>query len=198
MAKYYGRSTIGLRDVCYAVLTETETGHSYGEVIQVAGAIDATIAPNSEASRQYADDGDYENYVSLGDISLTLEMAGLPTQVQVDWFGYRVDANGALIRDRDAQGKDVALGFRSLNSDGVTFKYVWVYRAKASMPEEKAHTKEGNTITYTTQSVTLNASPRKDDGKWQVVLNELDSGTNAAALATFLDSVYEEADVVGP
>ena len=51
-------STVGLKNVVIAPLTEdTETSHTYGELQQVAGAIEATITPENAAPLiQYADD----------------------------------------------------------------------------------------------------------------------------------------------
>jgi hypothetical protein len=51
-------STIGLKNVVIApLLTDTDEGHSYGDLQLVAGAIEASVTPdNSDPSIQYADD----------------------------------------------------------------------------------------------------------------------------------------------
>ena len=51
-------STIGLKNVVIApLLTDTEEGHTYGDLQLVAGAIEASVTPdNSDPDIQYADD----------------------------------------------------------------------------------------------------------------------------------------------
>lgn len=180
--------TIGLRDLCYALYDE-ET-QEYGTVKKAVGAIDATITPSTETTTLYADDGAYDVVSSLGDIEISLEQAVLPDNVLADWLGHKVDANGALVRGKDDIAPYIALGFRSIMSTG-KFMYVWIYRCKASLPEMSAHTMEGTSITHSTRTLSLTASPREKDGLWQVTLNEMEGGINDAAIATFLTEVYE-------
>ena len=51
-------STVGLKNMVLAPLTtDTEAGHTYGDLQLVAGAIDASITPqNADPNVQYADD----------------------------------------------------------------------------------------------------------------------------------------------
>ena len=55
-------STIGLKNVVLAPLTEdTETTLTYGNLMALAGAIDASITPsNTDADVQYADDDEFD------------------------------------------------------------------------------------------------------------------------------------------
>lgn len=190
MATQGANSTIGLRDVCYAMLVSEEMGPEYGQVQQVAGAIDVVISSGSKISKQYADDGTYDSYATLGDMYMTLEMAALPAQVQQDWLGFEIDSNGAVIRNKDAQGDYFALGFRSMKSDG-NFKYVWLYKCKATIPEQKAHTMNNGDPTWSTSKVTLEVSPRKSDGMWQVSADEGAEGVVSNIGGLFFQGVYE-------
>lgn len=192
MATGSANATIGLRDVCYAMLTDTNESHTYEAVKQVAGAIDATITPGNRMSKQYADDGVYDSYAALGEMYMTLEMAALPDAVQEDWLGFYRDDNGVLMKNKDAQGGHFALGFRSLKSDG-TFKYVWVYKCKATIPEEKAHTLGSGEVTWSTRKVALEVSPRKSDGLWQAAVDEGADGVSPSVVGAFFNAVYEPA-----
>ena len=51
-------STIGLKNVVIApLLTDTEAGHSYGDLQLLAGAIEASVTPdNADPDILYADD----------------------------------------------------------------------------------------------------------------------------------------------
>ncbi len=196
-ATYAGKSTIGLRDVCYAMLTETADGFTYGDVKQVRGAIDVSISPNAEIVKQNADDGEYDSYAALGDIQISMELAAIPTEVQADWFGTTVDANGVMFKNKDSQGGYFALGFRALKSNS-KFRNQWLYKVKAALPEEKAHTLEAGSVTFTTRPVTLTAAARAKDGEWEATLDEDDEGVNPSVVTTFLETVYEKVTTPTP
>jgi len=191
--KLFGRSTVGLKNVCYAMLTETENGHEYGEVVQAAGAIDVTIAPSSENTSQYADDGTYESFTSLGDIEISMEMAGLAEQAQIDWSGHRLDANGVLVKNKDDQGHYFALGFEAKETTGKR-RRMWVYKCKAALPEDAAHTTEGTSATFGTAKLKITAMALPDTGDWQTIVREDSVGVEKEIFDAFLDSVYEPED----
>ena len=192
------KSTIGLEGLCYAMLTSDDTdGHSYGSVKKLPGSINATLSPNAEETNQYADNGTVEVYSSIGDMEISLEVTGLPSEVLMDWMGYRKDANGVIIKDKDAQGDYFALGFRSLMANNKN-KLVWAYKCKASPPEEAFGTIEGTSVTYQTRTTTLAMMPREHDGKWQAYVDENEDGVNATAISTFHDDVYEETPATPP
>ncbi|WP_346026532.1 major tail protein [Beduinella massiliensis] len=201
MTKYRGPVSIGLRDVCYAMITkDDETGTVYETkestvaVKGVAGAIDATITPSSENTPLYADDGTFAEITSLGDVSIALELASLPDDVQVDWFGHQRDEDGVLVKGADDTARHFALGFKSQNHDK-TFKYVWVYKALASLPENAHHTKEGSSVTMQTQKVTISCSPRLSDGKWMASVNSGAEGASADVISKWFEKPYEKATV---
>lgn len=159
-------------------------------VKEVAGAIDATITPASESTKLFADDGVFADVTSLGDISISLNIASVPDEVQADWFGHAKNSEGVMIASKDDTAKHFALGFRSLNHDG-TFKYVWIYKALASLPESGYHTKEGNTVTMQTKTITLNCSPRVSDGRWQASVNSGDADLGENVIANWFKAPYE-------
>ncbi len=51
-------STVGLKNMVLApLLTDTDEGHTYGDLQLVAGAIEASVTPdNADPDIQYADD----------------------------------------------------------------------------------------------------------------------------------------------
>ena len=55
-------STIGLKNVVIAPLTaDTETGHTYGDLQLVTGAIEASVTPdNADPDILYADDIEFD------------------------------------------------------------------------------------------------------------------------------------------
>lgn len=185
------KSTIGMRDLCYAMLTLDELGQSvvYGEIKKIPGTIEGSLTTNSETTPQYADDGTFDEYAALGDLTMALELTMLPKSAQQDWLGHTADANGVIIKHQDDQGDYFALGFRAMMSNK-KFRYVWIYKGKASIPDEAYRTIEGSTITYQTRTVNINFSQRQSDGNWQAIADENESGINQSIIETWFASVY--------
>ena len=161
-------STIGLKNVVLAeLLTDTETGHTYGDLQLVAGAIEASVTPdNADPDIMYADD------------------------IEEIIFANVVDDNGVLIRTAQDKPPYFAVGFKSEKSDG-KYRYVWLYKVRAKPLTENFATKEGKTINRQTPEVEFTAIKRTHDGRYQAVADEGENGFTAEQAATFLTSVYE-------
>lgn len=185
-------STVGLRNVVIAQLTsDTEEGHTYGDIQAVAGAIDATITPdNTDPNIQYADDIEFSVLYADPEVKFSLQMADLPLIIQEMLFANVIDNNGVLVRTAQDVPPYFACGFKSEKADG-KFRYVWLYKCRAKPITEKYATKEGKTVNRQTGSVEFTAIKRTHDGRYQAVADEGENGFNDAKAATFLQSVYE-------
>jgi len=185
-------STIGFKDVVIAPLTsDTETGVEYGEIMPVAGAIEATITPeNSEPDVQYADDGEYDVVYPDPELTFTTRMADIPLDVQQIIFGSKFDANGVLLRNANDKPPYFAVGFKSEKADH-TFRYVWLFKVRAKPMTENYNSKEGETITRQTPEVEWTAIKRNYDANYQAVADEGINGFTAEKAKTFLSTVYE-------
>ena len=168
-------STVGLKNMVIAPLTEdTEETVTYGTLQAVAGAIEATITPES------ADP----------EISFSTSMADIPLTIQEMIFGNQIDDNGVLVRTATDKPPYFAVGFMSEKANH-KFRYVWLYKVRAKPMTETYKTKEGQTITRQNGSVEWTAIKRTHDGRYQAVADEDENGFDASKAATFLQSVYE-------
>ncbi len=185
-------STIGLKNVVIAPLTtDTETEHTYGTLQAVAGAIEATITPeNSEPQVQYADDIEFDVLYVDPELTFKLKMADIPLAIQEMIFANHIDDNGVLIRTANDRPPYFAVGFKSEKSDS-NYRYVWLYKCRATPITESFSTKEGDTVTRQTGEVSFTAIKRTHDGHYQAVADEGVGGFTAEDGATFLQSVYE-------
>ncbi|MBP5461894.1 MAG: Ig-like domain-containing protein [Lachnospiraceae bacterium] len=183
-------STIGLKNVVIAeLLTDTESGHTYSDPQAVAGAIEATIAPNNtDADIQYADDIEFDTLYPDPEITFRLQMADIPLLIQKKLFDQRIDNNGVLIRSAGDKPKYFAVGFKSEKSDG-NYRFVWLYKCRATPMTENYGTKQGPTINRQTGEVEFTSVKRTHDGRYQVVADEDEN--DFAGEATFLSAVYE-------
>ena len=185
-------STVGLKNVVLApLLTDTDEGHTYGDLQLVAGAIEASVTPdNADPDIQYADDTEFDTLYADPEISFKLKMADIPIAIQEMIFANVVDDNGVLIRTAQDKPPYFAIGFKSEKSDG-KFRYVWLYKVRAKPLTENFATKEGKTINRQTPEVEFTAIKRTHDGRYQAVADEGENGFTAEKAATFLTGVYE-------
>lgn len=185
-------STIGLKNVVIAPLTaDTESGHTYGTLQLLAGAIEATVSPeNADPDVLYADDAEFDTLFADPEISFKLKMADIPLVIQEMLFANKIDDNGVLVRTAQDKPPYFAVGFKSVKSNG-KYRYVWLFKTRAKPVSETFATKEGNTVTRQTPEVEFTAIKRTHDGRYQAVADEGENGFDATAAASFLTSVYE-------
>ena len=170
-------STIGLKNMVIAPLTvDTEETLTYGELQLVAGAIEASIAPdNADPDVQFADDEEFDVLYPDPQLTFTTKMADIPLAIQEMIFGNRIDDNGVLIRTSTDKPPYFAVGFRSEKSNH-KYRYVWLYKVRAKPLTENYATKEGQTITRQTGDVEWTAIKRTHDGQYQAVADEDENG----------------------
>ena len=187
-------STIGLKNVVIAPLTsDTEEGHTYGDLQLMAGAIEASITPeNADPDIQYADDVEFDVLYPDPELAFKTKMADIPLTIQEMIFGNRIDDNGVLIRSASDKPPYFAVGFKSEKSDG-SYRYVWLYKVRAKPVTENYQTKEGTSITRQTGEIEWTAIKRTHDGQYQAVADEGQNGFTQEKGKSFLQSVYEPA-----
>lgn len=192
MATNKPMSTIGLKNVVYAPLTsDTEEGATYGSVKPLVGAVDAAITPqNTEPEVQYADDGEYDVVYPDPELEFRLKMADIPLDARKELFAHTIDTNGVLVKNADDKPPYFAIGFKSEKADH-KYRYVWLYKVRATPMTENYATKEGESITRQNGEVTFTAIKRTYDGAYQAVADEGENSFNGAE--TFLATVYAPA-----
>ena len=184
-------STVGLKNMVLAPLVEdTEETLTYGDLQLVAGAIEASITPSTtDPEVQFADDVEFDVLYPDPELSFKTKMADFPLAVQEKIFGNRIDDNGVLIRSSTDKPPYYAVGFMSEKSNG-KYRYVWLFKVRATPLTENYATKEGTKLTRQTGEVEWTALKRTHDGQYQAVADEGENGFTAEKAATFLQSVY--------
>ena len=184
-------STVGLKNVVIAPLTEdTETTLTYGELQLMAGAIEASITPESaDPDVQFADDVEFDVLYPDPQLAFKTKMADIPLTIQEMIFGNKVDDNGVLIRTASDKPPYFAVGFKSEKTNG-SYRYIWLFKVRAKPVTETYATKEGTSITRQTGEVEWTAIKRTSDGRYQAVADEGENGFTAEKAAAFLNTVY--------
>lgn len=193
MADNKPMSTIGLKNVVIAPVTnDDDTGTTYGEVTELAGAIDAMVTPqNTEADVQYADDGEYDAVYPDPEVEFQLQVADVSLKARELIFAHTIDSNGVLIKNANDKAGYFAVGFKSEKADH-TYRYVWLYKVRAAPMTENYATKEGENVTRQTGTINFTAIKRNSDGNWQAIADEGLNGFDESKAKTFLSKPYEK------
>ena len=137
---------IGLDNVVIAkVLSDSAEGISFGEVIPLKGAVNATVNPNSDVAVDFADNGPFFSASNRGNTELNLEMIDVDVDVLAQLLGQR-KVNGITVETPLDQSSDYALGFRvwlaGKDANGNNrYQYFWYAKGKFSVPETGGETK---------------------------------------------------------
>lgn len=171
---------IGLSDLHFAKLvSDSESAATYSEPTRIAGAITANINPNSSIETLFADDGPFDTAASMGQIELETVAANFPLAVQAELLGHTLGADGVLKRKTSDVPPWVAVGFKSLKSNG-KYRFTWLLKGKYSMPEMGQQTK-GDTVEFQTPTMNGSFVAREVDGVWIMQADEDDPTFSGAA-----------------
>lgn len=161
---------VGLRELHFAKVVEDTTGSLlYGEIEELAGAINATINPTVNTQELYADDQLWESVSALGKIDVEIETADLPLQTRATLTGSKI-VNGVLVEKAGDVPPHIALGFKSQKSDG-KYRYIWLLKGVAQPMAEDYSTKKDN-VEHKTPKLKFVFMPRAHDGEWKHTADE--------------------------
>ncbi|PKM67073.1 MAG: phage tail protein [Firmicutes bacterium HGW-Firmicutes-2] len=151
----------GLKNVHYAVVTETEGVITYATPVNIPGAVSISLSAEGEESSFYADDIKYFNQFANNGYAGDLEMALIPDDFRVAVLGDVVDDNGVLFENTNGKTKNFALLFE-FNGDANATRHI-LYNTSASRPSISSQTK-GESLEVQTESLTMSASAALDTG----------------------------------
>lgn len=189
---------IGCDKLYYALMTVEDTvttAPTYGTPTAAPGVISLNINPNGSLETLFADDGPFEAAATLGNIEVEIQKAYLTTQNRADLLGHAIDTSGGLVSGASDTPPWVAIGFRSLKSNG-HYRYVWLYKGRFVDPEDNNETKADSinfqNDTINGQFARLNNSytlDSKDRNPWKYEMDEDHSGSTPATMAAWFTAV---------
>lgn len=148
---------IGVSNFHYAIMTTEDTlttPPAYEEVKSAPGIMSININPNASVDTLFADDGPFETATTIGQVEVEVQKNNLSTENKADLLGKTIDAKGGLISSSTDIPPWVAIGFRSLKSNG-KYRYCWLYKGKFQDPEDNNETK-GDSINWQSDTITGN------------------------------------------
>lgn len=182
-------SQIGLDNLVYAIMTSEEE-ETYGTVKPVKGIKSADINPRTSTVNDYSDDMLTDTVEALDGIDLTIENKDVPTAVLADWHGHEVDSKGVLVKKSNDKAPYIAIGFRSLKSDG-KYRYKWLFKCKAQLGQEISKTK-GDKVEFQSKTTQFTCMPRQRDKQWEATANDGDTGIDAGVITNWFKAPYGE------
>ena len=175
-------ATVGLRDLYRAPITTAADGlETYGTPVRMAKAIEADLSVEVAEAILYADDGADEiakEFVS-GELKLKVNDL-LPTDLAA-LLGQTQDDDMVVYAGEDDEPPYYAIGFRAKKTGG-QYKYIWLYKVKFAVPNEKYATK-GDKLEFSTPEIT-GKFIKRPDGYWKAEHVALPDETAAAAWFT--------------
>lgn len=143
---------IGVDHLVFAPITSDSADQIvFGEVKKLPGVQKITINPNSSTETAFYDDGPGESASTLGEIEVSIDKAYLTTSEKNALLGHTIDAKGVLLYGASDSAPEVAIGFRTLKSNG-KYRYVWLLKGVFSEPEDANETK-GESISFQSDSL---------------------------------------------
>lgn len=134
---------IGCDNLVYAKMTTEDTATTapvYGAVTPAPGVMHVNINPNASVATAFFDDGPGETATTLGNIDVEIQKNALTATNKADLLGHTIDANGGVVYADNDVPPWVAIGFRTLKSNG-KYRYVWLYKGRFADPEDNNETK---------------------------------------------------------
>lgn len=188
---------IGCDNLVYAKMTSEDTADAaptYGEVVKAPGVMHVNINPNGSQETLFADDGPMETAATLGKIDVEIQKNELTTQNKADLLGHEIDSKGAIVYGDNDVAPWVAIGFRTLKSNG-KYRYVWLYKGKFTEPEDQNETK-GDSInfqadTISGQFVKLNKAFKvngRDKRPWKYELDQDNESADEATVTSWFEA----------
>ena len=145
---------IGCDHLVYAEMTVEDTASvapTYAAPTPAPGVMSININPNASQETLFADDGPMETATTLGKIDVEIKKNELTTQNKADLLGHEIDSMGALVYGDSDVPPYMAIGFRTLKSNG-KYRYVWLYKGKFMDPEDQNETK-GDGINFQADTI---------------------------------------------
>lgn len=149
------RVEYGLKNVHYAVITDSGTALTYGTPKKLIGAVDISLNPKGETNPFYADDIEFHSTNSNDGYEGDLTIARITDEFRVDVLGDKIDEKGILVERGDATPKRIALLFE-FASDKNAVRHV-LYNVSVARPSDSSKTKEGK-ADPNTQKLTFRAA----------------------------------------
>lgn len=170
---------LSLKKLHYALMTD-EIAETFGPVKTLTMPIELTLTPNFSEALLDAGDRVVDQESQLDTVTVAGQIADLPKEVQLDWYGHKESSEGGIITNSNDAPNTIAFGFESGS------KLVWFYKAKFKPGEEQNTTKKKGETAYKTYPFSGEAIPLAD-GTIKHAVDTRDDGVSVTAETFFAE-----------
>lgn len=185
---------VGVNKFYYAKQTvedQADSAATYSSPTAVPGLRTVVRTVESNTNTLYADNGPYDTDSAMGDITVSLELAELPLDVQADLLGGTYDnTNKTITRKSNDTSKYVAIMFEGTMADG-SKRCVKLYKGKFGIPDDSYKTKEEN-IEWQPETIEGKFVALKDTKTWEFVQDFGSADDDSAFFASVLPATQAE------
>ena len=154
----------GLKNVHFAVLTESGGVITYGTPKAIKGAVNLSLNATGDATNFFADDSKYYAVTNNTGYDGDIEFALIPDDFKADIFGYGADTNGVVFEDAEVEPERFALLFE-FDGDANKTRHA-LYDCTCSRPAlSSATTTETKEPQTETLNITVSPLPIDSNGK---------------------------------
>lgn len=190
---------IGCDHLVYAIMTTEDTATTppvFGAVTAAPGVMSININPNASLATAFFDDGPGDTASTLGNIEVEIQKNALTAQNKSDLLGHAIDDNGGVVYADDDTPPWVAIGFRTLKSNG-KYRYVWLYKGRFADPEDNNETK-ADSINFQSDTISgqfvkltnpLTVAPGVTKKVWKYEIDADTPTANAGAMEAWFNAV---------
>lgn len=155
---------VGVDMLHYAKVTSDTTNEFTTETPKlIPGLTEAGFNMNPQTGTLYADNGPYATAVGLGDFDGAISVADVPPDIRGELYGFEYDNATGELSATDINPPDITIQYRVQKPNGA-YRYVTLYKMKATPNEEKVATK-GGSINFQTNGFSLKGARRLKDGR---------------------------------
>lgn len=174
----------GIKNVhVFPIVSVTAGVPTYGDVIDVPGAVSFSMSAQGDINKFYADNIVYYQSSANNGYEGDLTLALIPEAFYEKIFGQTPDANGVMTENAAVEAKAFAMTFEE-DGDQTGTKFV-LYNCTATRPTKELQTIE-DSKTPVTQTLTVSAVPLQSGD----VMGMTTSATPDAVKNTWHDAVY--------
>ena len=174
----------GIKNVhVFPIVSVTAGVPTYGDVIDVPGAVSFSMSAQGDINKFYADNIVYYQSSANNGYEGDLTLALIPEAFYEKIFGQIPDANGVMTENAAVEAKAFAMTFEE-DGDQTGTKFV-LYNCTATRPTKELQTIE-DSKTPVTQALTVSAVPLQSGD----VMGMTTSATPDAVKNTWHDAVY--------
>lgn len=161
---------IGLKDIYTAKVLTDIKGETpittYDIPRKLARSLTAKISVKSNSQNVYSDDVLEESQSSFDSVEVEIGVNDLTIEDRAHLQGLTV-YNGEITESSDNVIPEVALGFKSLKSDG-SYEYIWLLKGKFQIPDDEYATK-AEKIDSKTPVLKGIFGPRFSDNNYRII-----------------------------